>query len=922
MMLRQWLSSLVLLLVLQTALLSRAQALSVTDFTDPTAHRFVFSAQPDRTAAQWQRQGNQQYQAGQLEAAVRSWQHARTLYQQLPDLMGEAVTLTSLGAVYLQLERYRQAIASLEAFLPLAPRLNDRRMTAQVLSNLGIADAALGNYARAIASQQQAGKLMQTLGDRQGLGQVLVNLGNVFEAVGDYDKATIAYQQSLKIARQANNPASEGVALGNLGSVYSKLGQYDDAIAAQQRSLELAKTTGNRSGQAVALLNLGTAYHARGDRTRAIDYYTDSLVIAKQLNHRKQTAEALGSLGLAYEDLKDYTKSIADYEQSLAIVQTLDDPQLAGLTLNNLGHALFGAGKLAEAERRLREAIAKLDALRPGLSDTYKASIFDTQIYTYNLLQQILLAAQQPEAALEITEHGRARAFVELLARRGQGKSSEEAKGAGGSVREAGEPNAKTPDDRDPAQTPDHQEPPLTVPLAVQPISIAAIKAVAQQQNATLVEYAIVPDDDFKAQGKQRARESELLIWVVQPTGEVAFRRVDLKPLWQNGATLVDVVRLARCLTPQVDCGAPAPKVSEPGSVEVAPPSGFSQLQMTPTASSPGETASSPGETASSPGETASSPGEQVGKRRLRKQPGLRKLYQLLIEPIATLLPVKPNARIVFIPQESLFLVPFAALQAADGSYFIEQHTILTAPAIQVLELTRQQQARGRARNGRSPHSALLAPRSALIIGNPTMPTVSTEPGQPPEQLPPLPGAEKEAIAIAQLIGTQALTGKQANKASILKRLATARVVHFATHGLLEYGSQGTSLKGLEIPGAIALAPSQGDDGLLTASEVLNLHLTAELVTLSACDTGQGRITGDGVIGLSRAFIAAGVPSLVVSLWAVSDTATAKLMTTFYHALQQQPDKAQALRQAMLITMKDYPYPIDWAAFTLIGEAE
>ncbi len=882
MLLKPCLPPLALLFVVQAALVSRVQALPLTSSTAPTLDRFAINfAQSDLTAAQWQQQGSQQYQAGQLKEAVNSWQQARSLYQQLQDPAGEAMTLVSLGAVYLQLERYQEAISSLEAFRLLAPQSNDRRIEAQALSNLGIAYATLGNYAKAIEFQRRAGKLMQTRGDRQGLGQVLVNLGNAFEAVGDYDNAMIAYQQSLKIARQLHDSVSEGTALGNLGSVYSKLGQYDDAISEQQQSLELAKATRNWGSQASALLNLGTVYHGRGDRQQAISYYTASLTIAKQINNRKQTAEALGSLGLAYEDLKDYAKSIAYYKQSLAIVQTLDDPELAGLTLNNLGHALFSAGRLAEAEIHLREAIARLDALRPGLSDTYKASIFDTQIYTYNLLQQILLAAQKPEAALEITEHGRARAFVELLARRVQRE-------AGG----AEEPNSKETTNQHPT-TNDPQG-------VVQPISIAAIKAVARQQNATLVEYAIVPDDDFKAQGKQRAKESELLIWVVQPTGEIAFRRVDLKPLWQTGATLVDVVRLARCLAPQSSCSDLAQKIRGSANVEAVPPSDSDQLQITPTSPLP----------------------KRIGTRRLRLQPGLRKLHELLIEPISDLLPSNPNARVVFIPQESLFLVPFAALQAADGSYLIEHHTILTAPAIQVLELSRKQQERSRERNGTSLQTSLFTPQTSLIIGNPTMPSVSDEPGQPPEQLPPLPGAETEAIAIAKLLSTQAIIGQQATKASLLKKLPTARLVHFATHGLLEYGGQSSSLKGLGIPGAIALAPSKGDDGLLTTSDVLNLHLTAELVTLSACDTGQGRITGDGVIGLSRAFISAGVPSVIVSLWAVSDDATAKLMTTFYSTLRREPDKAQALRQAMLTTMKDYPSPIDWAAFTLIGEAE
>jgi len=165
-----------------------------------------------------------------------------------------------------------------------------------------------------------------------------------------------------------------------------------------------------------------------------------------------------------------------------------------------------------------------------------------------------------------------------------------------------------------------------------------------------------------------------------------------------------------------------------------------------------------------------------------------------------------------------------------------------------------------------------------------------------------------------------------------MAQLPAARLVHLATHGLLEYDG-GAALTGLDVPGAIALAPdllssaqmntdSQAGNGLLTSRDILNLRLNASLVVLSACDTGRGRITGDGVIGLSRAFITAGVPSVIVSLWSVPDAPTAQLMTSFYQNLQTQPDKASALRQAMLATMQDYPQPLDWAAFTLIGEAE
>ncbi|HEY9873647.1 MAG TPA: CHAT domain-containing protein, partial [Candidatus Obscuribacterales bacterium] len=178
-----------------------------------------------------------------------------------------------------------------------------------------------------------------------------------------------------------------------------------------------------------------------------------------------------------------------------------------------------------------------------------------------------------------------------------------------------------------------------------------------------------------------------------------------------------------------------------------------------------------------------------------------------------------------------------------------------------------------------------------------------------------LPGAEEEANAIAPLINTQAFTGAKATKAAVVSQMPNAKIIHLATHGLLdEYRGLGS---------AIALAPTATDNGLLTAEDILKLKLNAELVVLSACNTGRGRITGDGVVGLSRSFISAGVPSIIVSLWAIPDSPTAFLMSEFYKSWQQDPnkDKAKALRKAMLATMKERPAPENWAAFTLIGEA-
>ena len=600
----------------------------------------------------------------------------------------------------------------------------------------------------------------------------------------------------------------------NLGVTYRNLGDYAKAIEYLQQTLNIVREIKDRQGEGNALGGLGNAYSSLGDYAKAIEYLQQQLAIAKEIHNRQEEGNALGSLGVASFSQGNYPKAIEYYQQWLNISREIKDRQGEGLALNNLGVALLASGELAVAEKTLIDGIKVRESLRAelGNNDTNKVSMFETQANSYRILQQALIAQNKIEAGLEIAERGRARAFVELLASR-----------------------------LDPA----------TVQATITPPTIAQIKQIAKVQNSTLVEYSII--------------FSELYIWVVKPTGKVAFRKVNLTSLWQpQDISLSDITTISR---------------------EAIGVRGRSLNVVA-----------------------------RVDEPRQSKQ--LQLLYKLLIQPIAELLATEPSTRVIFIPQESLFLVPFAALKDELGKYLIEKYTILTAPSIQVLQLTHQE----RQRVG-SIHELPL--QDALVVGNPTMPSVPPAPGEKPQPLPSLPGAEQEALAIAPLLKTKAIIGKDATKTAIVQLMPKARIIHLATHGLLD------EIQG--IGSAIALAPDppfplskggqEGGDGLLTAEEILNLKLNADLVVLSACNTGRGRITGDGVIGLSRALISAGVPSVIVSLWSVPDAPTAELMTEFYQNLQKNPDKAQALRQAMLTTMKEHPNPKDWAAFTLIGEA-
>ncbi|BAY25979.1 TPR repeat-containing protein [Calothrix sp. NIES-2100] len=762
-------------------------------------------------------QGKQQYQTSQFEAALRSWQQALIIYREIKDRKSEENALGNLGNAYLYLGNYKKAIDHFQHILAIAQQIKDRQGEGNALGGIGLAYLYLGDYKKTIDYFQQNLAIAQQIKDRQGEGNALGNLGIAYSVLGEYPKAIDYHQQHLAITREMKDRQGESNALGNLGIAYRELGGYKKAIEYQQQSLEIAREIKDRFGEGGTLGSIGIAYYFLGDYKKAIDYYQQSLAILREIKNRQGEGLTLGNIGSAYNTLGDYKTAIDYHEQHLAIAREIQDRNGEGSSLQNLGLTFYKQGNLLAAEKTLYEGITVVESLRDKkLADTDKISLFDAQSTIYRDLQKVLIAQNKTDAALEIAERGRARAFVELLASR---------------VSTNNKQAYKSP----------------------QPPTISEIKQIAQQQNATLVQYSIIYDD-FKVTGKEQTKESDLYIWVVKPTGEVTFRKVDIKPLWQKDNTTLDK------LVTQGRLGIGVVRGGRAGGIIAT---------QNPDAANV-------------------------------KKP-LQKLHDILIKDIADLLPKNPNERVIFIPQSSLFLAPFPALRDEQGKYLIEKHTILTAPAIQVLDFTHQLGA-GRQTNY----------NNALIVGNPTMPVVSTEPGKSATRLDPLPGAELEAKTIAKMLKTQAILGKDATKANILQRLSSVDVIHLATHGWADDN------RGLG--SWIAFAPSLNDDGLLTAEEILDLKLKAQLVVLSACETGKGKLSGDGVIGLSRSLISAGVPSVLVSLWQVADEPTQYLMVEFYKSLQTQPDKALALRQAMLKTKEKFPNPVNWAAFTLIGE--
>jgi tetratricopeptide (TPR) repeat protein len=766
---------------------------------------------------------------------------ALELARRTSDANTEARVLEKLANSARQARDWPRTIAAYRDLLERAETAGDRRAQAQDAGILGETLLDAGQPDAAVSILHKAADLFGTDGSRADAGLALYLLGRALTKREDYVGAIAAYQQAAVIAREAGDSSREADALHGLGNARNLVADYDGALSTLNDALALARRSGNRSTEGSVLMSLGNVQYHKKQPKEAARFWEETLKAARELKDRTMEGEALGNLGLAYTQLDERERAEDYYHQDLAIARERGDRfveaqavlNLASLRMNsgawgdaipllqqslelaralsyrrgealalrNLGVSQLHTGHAAEAEDALRAAVATFEELRKQTKtvDAYNISLAEFQSSAYLHLQAALVAENKPEAALEISERGRARALADLLAQRGAPPGAASAPG------------------------------------------IEPIRGVARSLRATLVEFSI---DDT---------DSAIYVWVVRPNGTLAFRRVSV--VESHGGSL-DAAVEGLVHDTRATLGALGRKEVPPAKPGIA------------------------------------------GRDEM-----LSLFYRLLIAPVADDLPSTPEEPVVLIPQGPLFLLPFAALRDSAGRALVEAHSLLVAPSIHTLSLL-------------GPPKGAVTDGPALIVGNPAFSPVRLEPTEDPVQLPPLPGAEREAVAVAELLGTKALIGEAASKHTVVREMPSARIIHLATHGILE------DVRGGGVPGALALAASGGDDGLLTVPEIMDLRMKAQLVVLSACNTGGGQISSDGVIGLSRAFIAAGARSALVSLWSAPDQPTEELMVAFYSALPRASGKAQALRQAMLEIRTRHSDPIDWAGFILVGQNE
>ena len=804
-----------------------------------------------------------QWATGAYAEALKTRTRALDLFVKLGDAEREAALRRGLGETHFSMGRFDAALEQYRLGLDADSRAPSAFNRGLILANMGSAYRSLGRFADAERVLDEAYPLVRSTGDRGAIAQVQMFRGMVARAAGAYDKALEYYADSIVERRATNDRRGEAQVLGNLANVHLDIGEYERAIELNAQSLAIATEVGYRAQVGFAHLNTGAALSNLKRAPEALDSYEKSLVIWREIGRRAQLGWSLHNAGiLRLFDTKDYVRAQAELEEALQISREVRSPELESYVLRGLANLDLAKGEVARALERFDAALALARDSGPELE--------------YLVLMdraEALRQAKRPQPA--VADLREAAAIVnDLRANVGSDQSRiafmdsvqdvfhsladllfdlgrhEEAL----EIAEASRARAFA-DLLMQRQV--HGRAP--VPAAVAELR-AAVAAAANVRSAP----AKGPDAVETVLARIRADQPQLASAVTARSPQAddirrAAARLD--------ATIVEYLVTGRRVT-----------------AWVIQPSGAIHAAALPIATR--ELAALGGVRTHIEGTYRLADGAET-----RRQ--LRALHRAVVAPLAKWLPRSPDKLVVIVPHGPLALVPFAALEDGTGAPLIDRHTLAYVPSLAVSSfLARPGGARG---------------TDALIVADPPPPAAA--------RLPRLPASREEGQRVAkhlQQMNATVLAGDAATESVVKKRSASARILHFATHGVVSESAPLTS--------SLLLAPGNGEDGFLRVDEVLWLDLQADLVVLSGCSTGSGKLSGDGILGLSRAFLFAGTPSLVVTQWDIADAPTMVLMDRFYAALRRGGSKARALREAQLATRAEFPHPAYWASFLLIGE--
>ncbi len=907
---------------------------------------------------------------GEYPKAMEYFEQSLKKRKSIGDLRGEASVLVNTGEVCRALGQYPKALEYHERSLEIRKKIGDARGEANSLVNIGLVYNALGKYSKALDYYNQSLAINEKIGNVKGKCDCLNNIGNVYYSRGQYPKALENQERSLEIKKKIGDVAGESSSLNNIGNVYLSLGQYPKALDNYERSIEIKKKIGDVRGEGLLLSNIGIIYKKLGQNNKALEYYKQALEIRKRLGDTEGEGTTYSLLGTLYTDMGKYGDARSALENALQIYKSIGKPTRG--VENNLANLFLDSGDLSGAEQSINsvgydstrarlsllkkdyasaakhyekalamaektgnadglfisytgvatsneamenyekaeeyyeKAMNLLEEVRSGLLPSERKNFFEVKMGGFSRIEpakgltRVRMKLNRQDGGIQALEVTKARAFADHL-------SETTASGASGVPKETME-----------------KEQSLVNRLAALKKELAKTDRLKQSAR-----YEILS-------GETKDAEADLSSFVDNLSKNYpSYAAVKYpRPIGIKDSGLEP----KECLI-MFDVSSSGVMIKLIRNRQEAE-SFFKKWDSDDLAK-----------------DVMKFRAPFENKKLREFDPELAEsLYRKLLQ--AVLVDVPKGTPLVIIPDGILAVLPFEALvtggkatwKKLEGKDWPEQfkyypegitflgddYPISYYQSLSALTLVRKMRGNDKPKDSllvvADPVFDLKDKRAQLASPNKLaqnekdhnirlMQAVEESGGLKFKQLPET-GVLAENLQNIFGANCLTLTGLQADKNDFLTKVAPrlnqyGNVV-FATHGVVSSKTAGLMEPFL----ALTMVP-YGTDGFLKMSDILSLKMNADIVALTACQTGLGaELSGEGVVSMGYAFQYAGAKSVLMSLWEVEASSAVALAENFFKCRRSGKTKLESLQRAREeIRNAGYKHPFFWSGFILVGEA-
>ena len=791
-----------------------------------------------------------------FKKAIECHVHQLRIAKENGERVSEGRAICWLGKAYRSMGGFKAAIQYHESCLQIANEASDIDLERRAYGCLGEDYDSVGNMEKAMDCFERHLKLCLEMEDLTGTCGAYGHLGDLHGGLGNLKKAIDYYELYLKNAIIIGDRVRMACAYNNLGNAFRMIGNFKKAISCNEWALKIFKQEGHQVGEGAACHGLGYLHLSLGDIRKAVHYHEHHLKIAKQLGNIAAEKHVYSGLGNAYHRLGDFETAIDYHQRSLKIAEEEADKRGIEVALGNLGRAYLNLGDAKKAKGNLecQLRIAELVGDRIGVA---KAHFFLG--CSFELLGSLERSCDCYQSSVKVLNEVRAD-----LQFKDQWKISL----------------------RHRFQTVYTRLWALLLKLEKIPEALLSAERGRSQALKDLIEFNygltqtsfefcsvidIIPGTFSRLPLVFIAVEgNEITFWIVKNGKDVKLRTkkfsydISLNDVAEYLQSLMQTVREAIGVRSGVKC--------EDRSLERL-----------------GETNPS--------NEVRCDPPPLLSLDR--QKTSLKTAYDVAVGPIADLV---DGDEVIIVPEGPLWLAPYPAFVDSNSKFLCESFRIRMVPSMTTLRLIADCPTDYHHKSG------------ALIVGDPWVQDIVTKNGKQLEQLP---YAKEEVEMTGRILNIAPLTGRDATKHEVLKRLSSVALIHIAAHGRMETGEIALAPN----PSRETQVPKEGDY-LLKMSDVLSTKLRARLVVLSCCHSGRGEIKAEGVVGIARSFLGAGARSVLVSLWAIDDKATMEFMKIFYKHLMEGRSASESLNRAMKSMRESDKFSEVkyWAPFVLIGD--